>query len=50
MQKRCLPRTCWPTAEAGACPPLRDAILLPDQAQPPARKYLDWHQASIFAA
>jgi hypothetical protein len=24
-------------------PPLRDTILLPDQAQLPGRKYLDWH-------
>jgi hypothetical protein len=31
-------------------PPLRDTILLPDQAQLPGRKYLDWHRANIFAA
>ena len=31
-------------------PPLRDTILLPDQAQLPGRKYLDWHKANIFAA
>jgi len=31
-------------------PPLRDTIMLPDQAQLPGRKYLDWHQANIFAA
>ena len=29
-------------------PPLRDAILLPDQAQMPGRKYLDWHQTNVF--
>jgi predicted restriction endonuclease len=28
--------------------PLRDTILLPDQAQLSARKYLDWHKANIF--
>ena len=31
-------------------PPLRATILLPHQAQLPGRKYLDWHQANIFAA
>ena len=31
-------------------PPLHDTILLPDQAQLPGRKYLDWHKANIFAA
>ena len=31
-------------------PPLRDTILLPDQAQLPGRKYLDWHKTNIFAA
>ncbi len=30
--------------------PLRDAVLLPDQAQLPGRKYLDWHKADVFAA
>ena len=29
-------------------PPLRDTILLPDQAQLPGRKYLDWHKTNIF--
>jgi hypothetical protein len=29
-------------------PPLRDTILLPDQAQLPGRKYLDWHRTNIF--
>lgn len=29
-------------------PPLREVILLPEGAQPPARKYLDWHRAKIF--
>ena len=29
-------------------PPLRDAILLPDQAQLPGRKYLDWHRTNVF--
>ena len=31
-------------------PPLRDTILLPDQAQIPGRKYLDWHRTNVFAA
>jgi hypothetical protein len=31
-------------------PPLRDAILLPVSAQTPDGKYLDWHQANVFAA
>jgi putative restriction endonuclease len=31
-------------------PPLCDTILLPDQAQLPGRKYLDWHKANVFAA
>jgi putative restriction endonuclease len=31
-------------------PPLRDTILLPDQAQLPNRKYLDWHRTNIFVA
>lgn len=30
-------------------PPLRDALLLPAGAQPPARKYLDWHREWIFS-
>ena len=31
-------------------PPLRDTILLPDQARLPHSKYLDWHRTNIFAA
>lgn len=31
-------------------PPLQDVILLPDGAQAPARKYLDWHRQHIFVA
>lgn len=31
-------------------PPLRDVLLLPSEAQPPARKYLDWHRQNIFRA
>jgi putative restriction endonuclease len=31
-------------------PPLLETLLLPDDAQPPARKYLDWHGEKIFAA
>jgi putative restriction endonuclease len=30
-------------------PPLRDTLLLPAGALPPARKYLDWHRDKIFA-
>ncbi len=29
-------------------PPLREVLLLPAGAQPPARKYLDWHQHKVF--
>jgi hypothetical protein len=29
-------------------PPLREVILLPEGAQAPARKYLDWHRQKIF--
>jgi putative restriction endonuclease len=31
-------------------PPLRDVLLLPADAEPPARKYLDWHRQKIFVA
>lgn len=31
-------------------PPLREVLLLPEGAQPPATKYLDWHRQKIFAA
>jgi putative restriction endonuclease len=31
-------------------PPLRDALILPPGAQPPAWKYLDWHRRNVFAA
>jgi putative restriction endonuclease len=31
-------------------PPLREVLLLPDDAQAPARKYLDWHRQNIFIA
>ena len=29
-------------------PPLREAIVLPEGAQVPARKYLDWHRQKVF--
>jgi putative restriction endonuclease len=29
-------------------PPLRELILLPEGARPPARKYLDWHRQKVF--
>jgi putative restriction endonuclease len=29
-------------------PPMRDTLLLPPGAQPPARKYLDWHRGNVF--
>ena len=38
------------TRQYYGCPPLRDTILLPDQAQQPGRKYLDWHRTNIFVA
>lgn len=31
-------------------PPLREVLLLPADAQRPARKYLDWHRQKIFVA
>jgi putative restriction endonuclease len=31
-------------------PPLLESLLLPDNAQRPARKYLDWHREKIFVA
>jgi putative restriction endonuclease len=31
-------------------PPLRDVLLLPDGAQVPAVKYLDWHKQNVFVS
>lgn len=31
-------------------PPLLESLLLPDEAQRPARRYLDWHREKIFVA
>ncbi|MFN0284130.1 MAG: HNH endonuclease [Kineosporiaceae bacterium] len=31
-------------------PPLRDVLLLPVDADPPAAEYLQWHKEHIFAA
>jgi putative restriction endonuclease len=31
-------------------PPLREVLLLPEGAQPPALKYLDWHHRNVFVA
>jgi putative restriction endonuclease len=31
-------------------PPLREVLLLPSDAQTPARKYLDWHRQYIYTA
>lgn len=31
-------------------PPLREVLLLPEGAQPPAVKYLDWHRRKVFVA
>ena len=31
-------------------PPLLEVLLLPDDAQVPAGKYLDWHQRNVFIA
>lgn len=31
-------------------PPLREVILLPNGAQPPAPKYLDWHREKVFVS
>lgn len=37
--------TAWPPA-----PITTSRLLLPDDAQPPARKYLDWHKTKVFVA
>jgi hypothetical protein len=31
-------------------PPPLERLLLPDDAQSPARKYLDWHKTKVFIA
>ena len=31
-------------------PPLLDTLLLPDNAELPRRRYLDWHREKIFVA
>ena len=31
-------------------PPLPDTLLLPDNAERPRRRYLDWHREKIFVA
>jgi len=31
-------------------PPLLDTLLLPDAAECPRRKYLDWHREKVFVA
>jgi putative restriction endonuclease len=31
-------------------PPMREVLLLPEGAQPPAVKYLDWHRREVFVA
>jgi putative restriction endonuclease len=31
-------------------PPLHQTLILPADAQPPARKYLDWHRRNVFVA
>ena len=31
-------------------PPLLDTLLLPDDAERPRRKYLDWHREKVFDA
>jgi hypothetical protein len=31
-------------------PPLREVLLLPEGAQAPAVKYLDWHRRKVFVA
>lgn len=38
------------TRQYYGCPPLHKVLLLPAGAEPPARKYLDWHREKIFAA
>jgi len=31
-------------------PPLLEVLLLPDDAQPPATRYLDWHRRNVFVS
>ena len=31
-------------------PPFLESLLLPDNAQPPARKYLNWHKTNVFVS
>ena len=31
-------------------PPLLDTLLLPDNAERPRRRYLDWHREKVFVA
>ena len=31
-------------------PPLREVLLLPDDAQAPATRYLDWHRRNVFVS
>jgi putative restriction endonuclease len=31
-------------------PPLREVLLLPDDAQAPGAKYLDWHRQNVFVS
>ena len=31
-------------------PPLLESLFLPEDAQRPARKYLDWHKTNVFIA
>jgi putative restriction endonuclease len=31
-------------------PPLLDTLLLPDDAERPRRRYLDWHREKVFVA
>jgi len=31
-------------------PPLREVLLLPDDAQTPATRYLDWHRRNVFVS
>jgi hypothetical protein len=39
-----LPRQCY------GRPPLLEALLLPDDAERPRRRYLDWHHEKVFVA
>jgi hypothetical protein len=41
--------TC-PSHDVAFDPPVLDTLLLPDHAERPQRKYLDWRREKVFVA